>query len=130
MVGACAEHVACDKVIGHLIYTRSSATLHATGQQARRMTDQQLFLQVKRDLQPLGHDQRLYKQGMAYESARSQAANVNIEDEEDDHLKVGGLLYSWISLKEMPDATFPGIMRVLVAHEFPVVVSAEVSIPD
>jgi len=106
------------------------ATLEATGQQARRMTDQQMFLEVKRALQPLGDDQRLYKQGMAYESARSQAANVNIEDEEDDHLKVGGLLYSWISLKEMPDATFPGIMRELVAQEFPVVVSAEVSIPD
>ena len=106
------------------------ATLEATGQQARRMTHQQMFLEVKRALQPLGDDQRLYKQGMAYESARSQAANVNIEDEEDDHLKVGGLLYSWISLKEMPDATFPGIMRELVAQEFPVVVSAEVSIPD
>ena len=106
------------------------ATLEATGQQARRMTDQQMFLEVKRALQPLGDDQRLYKQGMAYESARSQAANVNIEDEEDDHLKVGGLLYSWISLKEMPDATFPGIMRELVAREFPVVVSAEVSIPE
>jgi hypothetical protein len=106
------------------------ATLEATGQQSRRMTDQQMFLEVKRALQPLGDDQRPYKQGMAYESARSQAANVNIEDEEDDHLKVGGLLYSWISLKEMPDATFPGIMRELVAQEFPVVVSAEVSIPD
>ena len=106
------------------------ATLEATGQQARRMTHQQMFLEVKRALQPLGDDQRLYKQGMAYESARSQAANVNIEDEEDDHLKVGGLLYSWISLKEMPDATFPGIMRELVAQDFPVVVSAEVSIPD
>jgi hypothetical protein len=106
------------------------ATLEATGQQARRMTDQQMFLEVKRALQPLGDDQGLYKQGMAYESARSQAANVNIEDEDDDHLKVGGLLYSWISLKEMPDATFPGIMRELVAQEFPVVVSAEVCIPD
>jgi hypothetical protein len=106
------------------------ATLEATGQQARRMTHQQMFLEVKRALQPLGDDQRLYKQGMAYESARSQAANVNIEDEEDDHLKVGGLLYSWISLKEMPDATFPGIMRELVAQDFPIVVSAEVSIPD
>lgn len=106
------------------------ATLEATGQQARRMTHQQMFLEVKRALQPLGDDQRLYKQGMAYESARSQAANANIEDEEDDHLKVGGLLYSWISLKEMPDATFPGIMRELVAQDFPIVVSAEVSIPD
>lgn len=106
------------------------ATLEATGQQASRMTDQQMFLEVKRALQPLGDDQRLYKQGVAYESARSQAANVNIEDEQDDHLKVGGLLYSWVSLKEMPDATFPGIIRELVAQAFPVVVSAEVSIPD
>lgn len=106
------------------------ATLGATGQQARRMTDQQMFVEVKRALQPLGDDQRLYKQGMAYESARSQTANVNVEDEQDDHLKVGGLLYSWVSLKEMPDATFPGIMRELVAQEFPVVISAEVSIPD
>src|SRR5260370_35567350 len=30
----------------------------------------------------------------------------------------------------MPDATFPGIMRELVAQEFPIVVGAEVTIPD
>jgi hypothetical protein len=106
------------------------ATLGSTGQQARRMTDQEMFLEVKRALLPLAVDRRLYKQGMAYESARSQAANVNIEDEQDDHLKIGGLLYSWVSLKEMPDATFPGIMRELVAQEFPLVISSEVSIPD
>jgi len=33
---------------------------------------------------------------------------VNIEDEQDDYLKIAGLLYSWISLKDLPDATFPG----------------------
>ena len=59
-----------------------------------------------------------------------QIANVNIEDEQDDHLKVGGLLYSWVSLKEMPDATFPGITRELVGQEFPLVISAEIAIPD
>src|SRR2546425_4257 len=41
-----------------------------------------------------------------------------------------GLLYSWVSLKEMPDATFPGIMRELVGQDFPVLISAEVTIPD
>ncbi len=87
------------------------ATLGATGIEARRMSDQEMFLEVKRALQPLGDDRRPYRQGLSYESARSQIANVNIEDEQDDHLKVGGLLYSWVSLKEMPDATFPGIMR-------------------
>jgi hypothetical protein len=56
----------------------TEATLGATGLQARRMTDQEMFLEVKRALQPLGDDRRLYKQGLAYESARSQAARRRI----------------------------------------------------
>jgi type IV secretory pathway VirB4 component len=108
----------------------TEATLGATGLQARRMSDQEMFLEVKRALQPLGEDPRPYSQGLAYESARSQTANVNIEDELDDHLKIGGLLHSLVSLKEMPDATFPGIMREILGQEFPIVVSAEVTIPD
>jgi hypothetical protein len=108
----------------------AEATLAATGMQPRRLSDQEMFLEVKRALNPLLSDTRPYKQGLAYESARSQIANVNIEDEGADHLTVGGLLYSWVSLKEMPDATFPGIMRDLAGQEFPLVVSAEVVIPD
>ena len=65
-----------------------------------------------------------------YESARSQMANVNVEDEQDDYLKVGGVLYSWISLKDLPDATFPGILRELVVMDFPLVINAEVILPD
>ena len=57
-------------------------------------------------------------------------ANVNIEDETDDFLKIGGLLYSWITLKDLPDATFPGILRELMLMEFPLVVNAEVILPD
>jgi type IV secretory pathway VirB4 component len=106
------------------------ATLEAAGMQPRRMTDQELFLEAKRALNPLAGDLRPYKQGLAFESARSQIANVNIEDEQDGYLKVGGLLYSWVSLKEMPDATFPGITRELVGQEFPLVISTEIMIPD
>jgi hypothetical protein len=106
------------------------ATLEATGMQPRRMTDQEMFLEVKRALNPLSSDPRPYKQGLSYESARAQIANVNIEDEQDDHLKIGGLLYTWVSVKEMPDATFPGITRELVGQEFPLVISAEIAIPD
>ena len=108
----------------------AQATLEATGMQPRRMTDQEMFLEVKRALNPIANDTRPYKQGLTYESARAQVANVNIEDEQDGHLKVGGLLYSWVSVKEMPDATFPGITRELVGQEFPLVVSAEIAIPD
>src|SRR5215469_14710465 len=57
-------------------------------------------------------------------------ANVNLEDELDDYLKIGGLLYSWITLKDLPDATFPGILRELLRMDFPLVINAEVSLPD
>ena len=108
-------------------------TLNAMGMKACRMTHNDIFLEVKRTLHPLGDDVRPYRsadESLWYESARSQMANVNIEDEQDDYLKIGGLLYSWISLKDLPDATFPGILRELVVMDFPLIVNAEVALPD
>ncbi len=99
----------------------------------RRMSHQDIFLEIKRALHPLGNDTLPYRptdESLWYESARSQMANVNVEDEQDDYLKVGGLLYSWISLKDLPDATFPGILRELVVMDCPLVVNAEVTLPD
>ena len=109
------------------------ATLQATGMAVRRMTHQEIFLEVKRALDPLGNDIVPYRppeQLLVYDSARSQMANVNIEDETDNYLKIGGLLYSWITLKDLPDATFPGILRELVLMDFPLIVNAEVVLPD
>jgi len=109
------------------------ATLEATGMNMRRMSHRDIFLEIKRALDPLGTDTlpyRLPNESLREESARSQAANVNIEDEQDDYLKIGGLLYSWISLKELPDATFPGILRELVVMDCPLVINAEVTLPD
>ena len=109
------------------------ATLEATGMKIERMTDNDLFLEVKRALNPLGDDVLPYRpagRSLVYESARSQMTNVNIEDELDDYLKVGGLLYSFISLKDLPDATFPGVLRELLVMDFPLVINAEVVLPD
>lgn len=109
------------------------ATLQATGMFIRRMSHQDLFLEIKRALHPLGDDRLSYRspeESICYESARSQMANVNVEDEQDDYLKIGGLLYSWISLKDLPDATFPGILRELLVMDFPLVINAEVILPD
>jgi type IV secretory pathway VirB4 component len=109
------------------------ASLEATGMKIERMSHQDLFLEVKRALNPLANDIRTYRtpeDSLVYESARSQIANVNIEDELDGHLKVGGLLYSFISLKDLPDATFPGLLRELLVMDFPLVVNAEVALPD
>ena len=109
------------------------ATLQATGMSIRRMTHQDLFIEIKRSLHPLGNDTLPYRaasESLWYESARSQAANVNVEDEQDDYLKIAGLLYSWISLKDLPDATFPGILRELVVMDFPLVINAELTLPE
>jgi hypothetical protein len=108
-------------------------TLGTTGMNIRRMSHQDVFLEIKRALNPLGNDTLPYRpsgESLWEESARSQIANVNIEDEQDDYLKVGGLLYSWISLKDLPDATFPGILRELVVMDCPLVVNADVTLPD
>ncbi|MFZ3245911.1 MAG: hypothetical protein WA185_12625 [Candidatus Acidiferrales bacterium] len=108
-------------------------TLGATGMSLRRMSHQDIFAEIKRALHPLGNDTLPYRaadQSLWSESARSQMANVNIEDEQDDYLKTAGLLYSWISLKDLPDATFPGILRELVVMDCPLVVNAEVVLPD
>ncbi len=109
------------------------ASLHSTGMLVRRLTHQEIFLEIKRALNPLQEDTvplRPPEKQLIYDSARSQAANVNLEGEADDHIKIGGLLYSFISLKDLPDATFPGMLRELLSMPFPLVVNVELTLPD
>jgi hypothetical protein len=107
--------------------------LEAADLGARRLTDEELFLEAKRALDPICADGRPYRRGeqqLRYSSAREQIADISIVDETDSYLNVGGILYSFVSLKDLPDATFPGILRDLTALDFPVVVNAQVTIPD
>jgi len=113
------------------ILTGIEQTLLATGMTVRRMNDGELFRELKRAMNPLLDDRVAYRgPGFDYRSAREQAVNNNIEDEQETYLKIGGLLYSFVSLKDLPDGTFPGILRELLVLDFPVVVTTEVAIPD
>jgi type IV secretory pathway VirB4 component len=108
-------------------------TMQATDLGPRRLSHQEMFLETKRALNPLEPDTRNYTPGedsIEYRSARQQLANVSIVDETDTYLNLDGLLYSFVSLKELPDATFPGILRELAALDFPTVASAQLTIPD
>jgi type IV secretory pathway VirB4 component len=109
-------------------------TLGSTGMQIQRLDDEALFLLIKRSLNPVdsasGSRRRWNVRLGAYESVRSRLANVSIEAESDDYLKAGGLLYTFISLKEPPDSTHPGMLRELLALDFPIVVNTEIIIPD
>jgi hypothetical protein len=108
-------------------------TMQAADLGPRRLSDQELFVEAKRALNPLEADTRPYTPGedhLEYRSARQQLANASILNEAEGHLNIDGLLYSLVSLKELPDATFPGILRELVGLGFPIVVSAQLTIPD
>ncbi len=108
-------------------------TLKATGMMVRRLSDAEIFLELKRALNPLLRDPvvvRRPESSLRYHSAREQVVNTNIEHEEETYIRVGGLLHSFVTLKDLPDATFPGILRDLVGLDFPITVNTEVAIPD
>jgi hypothetical protein len=109
------------------------AALHGAGLHPRRLGEQELFLHAQRSLDPGAGSGRAYVPGedwLEYRSAREQLTAASIHDETDTYLNVGGLLYSVVSLKELPDATFPGILRQLAALDFPMVVDAQLTVPD
>jgi TraG P-loop domain len=99
---------------------------------ARRLDDDDLFIEAKRALNPLRPDQLPYRREgyLEFRSAREQIADVSILDETDSYLNVDGILYTFVSLKELPDATFPGTLRELTALDFPVIVNAQLTIPN
>lgn len=109
------------------------ATMQAADLGARRLSDDELFLEAKRALCPCDADTLPYRRSPGvnrYRSAREQLANISILAESDSFLNVGGILYSFVSLKELPDATFPGILRELASLDFPFVINAQILIPD
>ena len=65
-----------------------------------------------------------------YRSAREQACEASILNETETYLNIDGYLYGVVSLKELPDATFPGLLRELVTLDFPLVLSINVAVPD
>jgi TraG P-loop domain len=109
------------------------SALEAAELAARRLVEDELFLETKRALNPLSMDSRPYRRGeerLEYRSARGQLVDLSITDETDTYLNIGGVLYSFVSMKELPDATFPGILRELVGLDFPIIVNAQITIPD
>src|SRR5258708_4358055 len=100
---------------------------------ARRMIDHELFLESKRALNPRTPDMRPYSRAegsLEYSSRCEQLPDLSIADEIDYYINIAGVLYSFISLKDVPDATLPGILGELVELDFPITVNAQHSIPD
>ncbi len=98
-----------------------------------RMTHDELFLEIKRAMEPYAGDTTPLRDSSLserYVSAREQAATVSILGETESYLNIDGVLWSVITLKSPPDATYPGILRSLLTIGFPAVISTHVAVPD
>jgi len=99
----------------------------------RRLSTQELFEELKHAQHPLRRDRRPCIPGeemVEYRSAREQATEASILNETETYLNIDGYLYAVVSLKELPDATFPGMLQNFSTLGFPVVISGQVVIPD
>src|SRR5664279_3965814 len=105
----------------------------AAGLDPQRMSDQDLFLETKRALAPLKPDLlplRQFPYSERYVTPREQCSVVSILGQTEDYINIDGLLWSFITLKAPPDATYPGILRSLLTSGLPSVVSTQVTIPN
>jgi type IV secretory pathway VirB4 component len=108
-------------------------SMEAANLGSRRLESQELFEALKHAQHPTRRDHRSYvppEEMVEYQSARYQAAEASILNETESYLNIDGYLYGVISLKELPDATFPGMLQNFSTLGFPIVVSGQVAIPD
>jgi hypothetical protein len=99
----------------------------------RRLSTQELFEELKHAQHPTRRDHRAYIPGeemLRYRSAREQATQSSILNETETYMNIDGYLYSVISLKELPDATFPGMLQTFSTLGFPVTLSGQIVVPD
>ena len=126
------EHVDLMSEFESLLNGIESAMV-AAGLDPQRMSDHDLFLETKRALVPLRPDPlplRQYPYSQRYVTPREQCSIVSILGQTEDYINIDGLLWSFITLKAPPDATYPGILRSLLTSGLPVVVSTQVTIPN
>lgn len=109
------------------------SAMKAGGLGPERMSDEELFLEVKRAMRPTEPDRkpfRAHPTEARYISARERATIVSILGQTETYLNVDGLLWSFVTLNAPPDGTYPGILRQLMTIGSPIVISTQVTIPD
>jgi len=89
-------------------------SMEAANLGSRRLTTQDLFEALKHAQHPTRRDHRSYvppEEMVEYQSVRYQAVEASILNETETYLNIDGYLYGVVSMKELPDATFPGMLR-------------------
>jgi len=99
------------------------------GLEYHRLTNEELSLEIQRALNPTLLSTRPYRPELGTRSVREWITNTGIEEEGAGWLQMHGLLYSVLTVKLLPEYSYPGVMRKLLALDFPLTCSAEIVVP-
>lgn len=99
------------------------------GLEYHRLTSEEISLELQRVLNPTILSTRPYRPELGTRSVREWIANSGIEEEGPGWLQMSGLLYSVLTVKLLPEYSFPGLMRKLIELDFPLSCSAEIVVP-
>jgi len=108
------------------------SSLKNAGLSPVRMTHHELFLEIKRTIDPLTADDKPYKDYSLSErvvTAAEQLATVSFHVKE-NYINVNGILWSAVTVKLPPDATVPGVIRDLLTLGIPAAISVQAVIPN
>ncbi|MGH9584502.1 MAG: hypothetical protein ACRD4O_16385, partial [Bryobacteraceae bacterium] len=103
--------------------------LTLAGLRYERLTTEDLSLELMCALNPLAAHTRPWRPDLATRSVREWITDVGIEDEGPGWQQMDGLLYSVLTMKWLPEKSFPGVMRKLIDLDFPLSCSAEIVVP-
>jgi type IV secretion system protein TrbE len=109
------------------------ASMEAAGIGPGRLADEELFDEMNRAQLPRRLARRPLRRPedlLEYRSIREQVTEASILSETESYLNIDGYLYSVISIKELPDATLPGMLQRFATLGFPLVINTQVVIPD
>jgi hypothetical protein len=103
--------------------------LTLAGLRYQRLSTEEISLELLRALNPLAAHARPWRPEVANRSVREWITDVGIEDEGPGWQQMNGILYSVLTMKWLPEKSFPGVMRKLIELDFPLSVTAEIVIP-
>ena len=92
-----------------------------------------MFVEAKRSLNPVFEDRGLTGAATTRSTTAAPASRSSTPASRTSRRatsRSADFFTRLVSMKDLPDGTFPGILRELMVLDFPVVVNAEVTIPD
>jgi hypothetical protein len=127
-----AQHEAILAQFGSILRGVESSMVAADFEPVR-MSHEEMFLEIQTTISPFCPARaklRNHPLSVRYVSAREQLMNAGIEGMAESYVSINNLLWSVVTLKSLPEQTWPGLVRELQTLGFPLIVSTNIFIPN